>query len=313
MRKFLIAALLAPLVCGQTPVTRTYTFTHVDTVQEFQEIASVMRVITGIGPVTTDNTQKKLTVTGATDQIGVTDWLFQQLDQPPQGQASVTYNVSKDDVVQLFYLPSTKTIQDFQETANGVRTLVEIKLAFTVNAQRAFLIRGAPAQLAHAAWMIGDLTQPTHGSGAHQYQRADDDVTQIFYLTHTASVQDFQETANMIRSIAEIRRTIAENTPRALIVRGTSAQIAIAAWLVSDLDQAQPAPAALHEYHVAGDDTIRVFYLPATTTVQDFQATANRVRTSAKIRQAVATNAKRAFTVRGTSAQIAQAEQMLQQ
>jgi len=311
MRKFLIPALLVSAAFGQT-TTRTYSFTHIPTVQEFQEIANIMRTMTGIAAVSPDNDQKTVTLTATAEQIGITDWLFQQFDQPPQGQAPVPYAVTKDDVLQLLYLPSTQTVQDFQEIANGVRTLVEIKQATAENAQRAFVIRGTPAQIAQSAWMINDLTQSTHASAPHQYQQAADDVTQIFYLTYTASVSDFQEIAMLVRTIGVIRRAIAENGNKALIVRGTAAQIAMSAWLVNELDQPPPAPAA-HEYRVAVDDLVRVFYLPATATKQDVQAAASRIRITAKNQQTSGLYAPKAIIIRGTSSQIAQAEQLLAQ
>jgi type II secretory pathway component GspD/PulD (secretin) len=307
---FLIAALLAPHVYGQT-VTRMYSFTHVNTVQEFQEIANAMRTMSNVKDASTDNAQLTATVTGTPEQIGITDWLFKELDQPPQGQSPVTYNVSVDDVVELLYLPSTQSVQEFQELINGVRTILEIRYAFGDNAQHAFVVRAPAAQVVLAARLATDLSQPAPGSGVHQYQIAADDVMQVYYLTHAASVQDFQEIANGVRTIAEIRRVVAENSPRALVVRATPAQIAMATWLISEFDQPHAAPAA-HSYTAGADDVVRVFYLPPTGTVQDFQATANKIRTTAQIRRAVGINTPRAFTVRGTNTQIAQADQMVQ-
>jgi type II secretory pathway component GspD/PulD (secretin) len=310
---FSMALVFASAAFGQTPVTRTYSFTHVKTVQEFQEIATTMRVIADMKGADTDNASLTATMSGTEAQIGVTDWLFKQFDQPPQGQDPVTYSVSTDDVVRVFYLPATWSVQEFQELNNSIRTLLEIRLAFGENAQHAFTIRAPAAVVALATKLVDDLTQASHSAGIHEYQLAPGDITQVYYLTHTTSVQDFQEIANGIRTIAEIRRITALNGPKAIIARATPDQIAMATWLVNELDQAHTAPAS-HSYSGPGpDETIRVFYFPATLTPQDFQAIATKIRAGAQIRRAIALSTPRAFTVRGTSSQVAQADQMVQE
>ena len=309
----LILLTAATAAFGQQPVTRTYSFTHVKTVQEFQEIANMMRTLASIKDTSTDNTQLALTTTGTSEQIGITDWIFKELDQPPQGQAPVTYNVSVDDVVELMYLPSTLSVQEFQEVANCIRTVLEIRLAIAENAQRVFVVRAPAAQVVLAAKLVSDLTQSAPTASIRVYPSATaDDVTQVYFLTHTASVQDFQETANAVRTIAEIRRIVADNAPRAIVARGTAAQLAMATWLLHDLDQPQTAPAS-HSYQgPTPEETIRVFYLPPTGTVQEFQSTANKLRTTAQIRRAVALNTQRAFVVRGTIPEVSQVDQLVQ-
>jgi hypothetical protein len=308
---FLIAALLTSAAFGQQTVTRMYSFTHVKTVQEFQEIATTMRTISGVKDASTDNAQFTATVTGTPEQIGITDWLFKELDQPPQGQAPVTYNVSVDDVVELIYLPPAQSTQEFFELINGIRTVLEIRYAFGINAQHTFAFRAPAAQVVLAAKLVDDLSQPTPSASMRVYPSATaDDVTQVYFLTHPSSVQDFQEIANGVRTIAQIRRVIALNAPRALLIRATATELAMATWLLHDLDQAQTAPAS-HSFQGSGD-AVRVFYLLPTGTVQDFQATANKVRTTAQIRMAVALNTPRAIVVRGTMAQVSQADQIVQ-
>jgi hypothetical protein len=316
----LTSLLLATAAFAQDTVTRTYTLTHASSAQDFAEMANLMRIIGEIKQFSTVDAQKTLVLTGTATQIGVADFLFQELDQAPQGQPTVThqYTAAPDDIVRVFYLPSTQSIQEFQEMINGVRTIGEIRLAFGENEQHAFTIRGKPAQIAQADFILSDLTQATHSAASPQYRRQDGadrdlaagDVTQAFYLTHTASIQDFQERANMIRTIAQIRRTIAINGPRAIVLRATPSEIAMAAWLVNEFEQS-PTPAATPSYTAAPDDVVRVFYFPSTSTVQELQSTANAVRTAAKIRMAVAVNTSRAFTVRGTASQMALAEKLI--
>ena len=67
----------------------------------------------------------------------------------------------------------------------------------------------------------------------------EDDVVKVFYLTNTTSVQEFQEIATAIRTVAEIRRVFTYNAQRAMIVRDTVDKVALAEKLVHDLDKAK--------------------------------------------------------------------------
>lgn len=65
----------------------------------------------------------------------------------------------------------------------------------------------------------------------------EDDVVKIFYVTNATSVQEFQEIATAVRTVAEIRRVFTYNAQRAMIVRDTIDKVALAEKLVHDLDK----------------------------------------------------------------------------
>jgi general secretion pathway protein D len=65
----------------------------------------------------------------------------------------------------------------------------------------------------------------------------EDNVVRVFYLTNATSVQEFQEIATAIRTVAEIRRVFTYNAQKAMVVRGTLDQVALAEKLVRDLDR----------------------------------------------------------------------------
>ena len=220
-----------------------------------------------------------------------------------------------DDVVRVLYLLHTATVQDFQEVATLVRTMADIRRVFSYNSPRALVLRGTAAQMAMAEWLSNELDQPGQSSGKREYRApgANDDVVRVFYLPRAKTVQDFQEVATLVRTISEIQRVFTYNGPRALALRGTAGQAALAEWLFAELDH--PASSdAKHEYWVSGrnDDVVRVFYLPATRTVQDFQASATRIRSITKIPRVFTYNAPRALALRGTFDQIVHAEQLIQ-
>ena len=61
-----------------------------------------------------------------------------------------------------------------------------------------------------------------------------------------------------------------------------------------------------------GENIVRVFYVKNVPTVQAFQQVATQIRTATSIRRVFTYNATMAMAVRGTAAQMAMAEQMLQ-
>jgi general secretion pathway protein D len=65
----------------------------------------------------------------------------------------------------------------------------------------------------------------------------EDNVVKVFYVTNATSVQEFQEIATAIRTVAEIRKVFTYNAQKALIVRDTADKVALAEKLIHDLDK----------------------------------------------------------------------------
>ncbi len=66
----------------------------------------------------------------------------------------------EDNVVRVFFVQNSTSVQEFQEIATAVRSLTEIRRVFTYNAQRAILMRGTPDQIALAEKLVHDLDRP---------------------------------------------------------------------------------------------------------------------------------------------------------
>lgn len=340
---FAITALLAPAMFGQAaaPTTpamqdRVFRLTHTATVQEFQEIANLVRTLAEIRDMSADNAQMTLAVHATAEQMGLAEWLVKQLDQPVGGTIPTTSPEYKglsdtdeqrrpitNGVARIFYLPHTATVQEFQEIANAFRTVTEIRRVFTYNDGRAMAVRGTPVQMGMAEWLVTELNQNLPGqssgqkqsSSAGEYRVGDDDVMRVLYVANAKTAQDFQEIATLVRTTAEIRRMFTVNTLRAVLIRSTPDQMAMAEWLLGQLDK--PASAqqtqSSGEYRVPGaaDDVVRVYFVANAKSVQDFQAIANAVRTATEIRRVFTYNAERALAVRGTVNQLALAENLI--
>lgn len=65
----------------------------------------------------------------------------------------------------------------------------------------------------------------------------DDDVVKVLYVNNASSVQEFQELSTAVRSILEMRRVYTYNAQKAMVVRGSADQVALAEKLLRDLDK----------------------------------------------------------------------------
>ena len=229
-----------------------------------------------------------------------------------------------DDIVRLFFLPNTTTIQDFQEVATTIRTIAEIRQLYTLNVSRALAVRGTADQIAAAAFMVNQLNQPASAkktdSPMHQMidtgNHGETDV-RVFYLPYTSTIQQFQEVATLVRYISEIRRVFTYNAAKALVVRGTADQLALTDWMVHELAKpVDPATLASQMYTMASDpqagNLVRVFYVKDAPTPALVQQVATQIRTATLIRRVFTYSATNAMAVRGTAAQLAMVDQMLQ-
>lgn len=330
LRAFFPVVLAAGLASGQPAaeqnVDRVFHFTHTQTPAGRQETANLIRAIALIRQMSVDHATGVLAVSGTPGQMTLAEWLFNEMDKPPDEPQPPAreYRVpgSSDDAVRVFHLANVQNPQSLQEIVNTIRSLVEVQRIMAVNAQKALTMRGTNGQMAAAEWLIGQLDKPAGvpDSGTHEFRMKEtaNPVARVFYPKRAETPQILVEMVNSIRTIAELQRVVVCNGPKAIAIRGTAGQAALAEWLINELDQPAgaggqvPAP---HEYRVAGirDDVVRVFYPARVETPQAMQEVANLVRSTAGVQRLVAFNATRAVALRGTGDQVARVEQLLKE
>src|SRR5215471_8255432 len=334
MRRIILTLAMVSTVLGQNQ-DRIFHFAHTETVQSMQEIATAIRTVGDIKDVSVDTAQKSFSVHGTAEQIAFADWLFTGLDQivpVPPDSAVHEYRFAgvDDNVVRIYNVNHGQSVQEFQELATAVRTIGDIRRLYTCNAPRFIIARGSADQLAFADWMIGEIW--THGNvpGPHSISREyllpadpsprpNENVTRAFYMAQAPTVQDFQSLATLVRTVALIRRVYTYNAPRAMLVRGTSDQIKLAAWLFDEIDRPVASrtsgASAPYKYQLAGlpEDTVRVFYPVRVSSEQQFQQIATQVRSATGIKGVFAHASLRALALRGTGEQIDTAERVLKQ
>jgi hypothetical protein len=229
---------------------------------------------------------------------------------------------SSEDLVRVFFLQNVGIVQNLQEVATLIRSTAEIRRLFTYNTPMAIAVRGTPAQLDLAQWLVTELDRPLAPKPTTQPARqrlvagSTEDVVRIFTVANADSIQSLQEIATLVRAMTEIRRVFTYNAPRNVVVRGNPEQIAMAGWLFHELDRPAQTPPGSdpHEYRgPQSNDILRVFYLAHAPTPQRLQEIATQVRTMAEIRRLFTYNQPRALAIRGTPDQLELADRLIKE
>jgi hypothetical protein len=236
---------------GGDDVVRVIYPTYTATVRELQEVAVLVRTIADIRRLFTYNAPRAVAFRGTADQMALAEWMFNELNKPvSERTAAHLYRMpgTGDDIVRLFYLTNTTTVQEFQEVATLVRSIGDIRLLFTYNAPKAVALRGTSDQGALTEWLLHELDKPADwrkqaqgspDSATREYRMpgSNEGIVHVHYLTDIATVQRFQQIVTSVRKASNIRRAFTYNSPRAVAFRGTADQIALADRLITEQDK----------------------------------------------------------------------------
>jgi hypothetical protein len=228
---------------GGADLVRVFYLTHDETPTDTQEIVNLLRATADIQRVFPYHARGAIALRGTPAQIGLAEWLFSQLDQPvdPQTAKAAAYEYPEPgggvDAVRVFYLTPGEGRQNTQEIINLIRTTADVQRIFPYTARRAIALRGTPAQIALAEWLFGELNQAaspqanTMDAYQHSAPSGGGDSVRLFFFTHNETEEDLQEIVNLIRTTADIQRIFPYAARRAIALRGSAAQIALAEWL----------------------------------------------------------------------------------
>ncbi len=312
MRVILIGIAAATLAAAQTE--RVFQLTQNQTPQQMQEIVTLMRATGDIPQIAADTTRKTVAVSGTAVQIDMAGWFVKQLDRPAQPTSPQDYppTAGSDNSVRIFYLSHPTTVQQLQEIVTNIRQIIDIRRVFVYNALKAVAVSDAASKLAMAAWLVNQLDQPVGvaSPAPNQYQLAANDIAQVFNTTNPQNPQQLQEMVTTIRSIGDIQRVFTYNARKIIVVRSAADRIALAAWLVKQLDRpaSSPSTTGTYEFPNGPDTQVRVFY-PAQNPIQ----VVTQIRTTARIPRIFLYNSLGAVALRGTVSQVATAEKVIEE
>jgi hypothetical protein len=301
---------------------RVLHFTATKSVEDLQEIATVIQATSNIPKAVVDTSEQSLALHGTAEQVALAEWLFTNLDKPtnvPPSGAKHEFRVSDgaDDVVRVFYLTNPEIPWGVQEISTAVRSLVNVRQMFTYNDLRAIVVRGTSEQVRTVEFLFNEMDRPgvpQTASASPEFRMSEPpfNTVRVFYLPNTKTIRDFQEVVTLVRSITYLRYAFTYNAARAVPVRGTDEQLALTKWLFENLDAASHSGAS--EYRLsATDEFVRVFYLTHATTAERLQETATQIRSKTGIRNLFTYTVPGAIVVRDTAEKLALASRLIQE
>jgi hypothetical protein len=299
-------------------------FTNLDTPQAFQQVANMVRSVGDIRDVSVDTATRSLTVKGTADQIAAAGWLTAEMDKPGNatGSHEFTFNDPRAPLAQVAYVSHVEDPRDLQDIVNAMRSVLDVQRIFPMSQQKAIVMRALPSQVKAADWVLGVLDQPAvappGGVAAPNYRLPEEDwdaradlAVRVAALTFVDTLQAVQEVANLVRSMADISRCYPLVSRKFLVMRGNDDQVALAGWLLKQLDG--PAGLGTNEFKMSGpgNQIAQVAHVN-TGTAESLQETVSRIRTETNMSRVFAFPARSAVAMRGTADQLSQAQQAIQ-
>jgi hypothetical protein len=327
LANFAIAALFVPALFGQSQ-DKTFYFTQPATPSNMTAMATLIRTVVDVQNISVDQQHQALVLNGPVDKLVATEWIFQQLDRSAgesQAGTAPQYKMGGEngELVSVFRLPPTTRITDLTAAVTAIRTVVDLQRLFPYEAQMAIVARGASERVAAAAWILQQLyppggTPPTGDSPAYPSPLRDmrpemaTDLLQVFRMDSSTSNADLTAMVTAIRTVADLQRLFPFEASKAIIASGSSDKIAVAEWMVHELDKPSD-PHATHETRLPGltDGVVRVFYMGHSTSSADLVALITQIRNTLDIMRIFPLTSSSAIVLRGRPDQIQAAQALV--
>jgi hypothetical protein len=210
------------------PVERVLPFKQLQTPVEMNEAATVIRSIGEIPHLSVEPIEKAITVKSSLAQAELAEWLMVRLDRsgassnPVPSQLEYRPVSGTDAVVRVFYFKNTLGLQERNEMATTIRSLIEIPFLYTSQAAGAMVVRGSRGHADAAQWAFESLD--AKGAGGTDHYRlpgGGDDTLRLFTMPNKGTVGEFYKLANQVRTELRAVRFYAYSPRRIIAIRGT--------------------------------------------------------------------------------------------
>ncbi len=290
-----IATLFAVPGFGQTD--KTFYFSQPVSNADITAMVTMIRTVADLQDITPDPDRQAITAHGPVDKLVAADWVFQQLDHPPAPGPAPEYKIPGshgEEIVRIFRVSPTATNADLTALTTAIRTVADLQRLFPYQSQQAIIGRGSPDKMAAAEWMVRQLLPPdghapTGDSPTQPSPRTDNptpsDVIQVLRMDPKTTTRELTAAVTAIRTTADLQRLFPFESGKAIIGSGNPDKIAVAGWLVHELNQ-QPDgdTAGVHQTTMPGliDGVVRLFYTggqaDVTPLVTELRATLGLMR-----------------------------------
>jgi type II secretory pathway component GspD/PulD (secretin) len=232
-----------------------------------------------------------------------------------------------DRIDRVYRFPADQSEQTVTDNLIMLRVATGVKASPYEAAFRSVTLHGSPEEMALAEWLLEEVSRPvaaTRNPADRQFHMAHGDYPEVRVLHWVtgSSLESINYILSSIRYAGDVSHNVtACPQSRALILRGSADQVALAEWLFRQLDgiegieasQLESRPEAKYEYAPAlrGETATRVVFMPSTITQQGQNDLITSVRTTCDVTRIMGFGTK-AIVMRSAPARIAAAEWVIQ-
>jgi hypothetical protein len=252
--QFLVPPAMERTATPGDDVIRVFYLQHTGTPQGVQEIMTVLRTVADVQFMFNYSAPKALVLRGSASKVALAAYLVGALDVAPAAmKTSQPYQYQPTErpgmassVARVFYVSNAKTPQQIQEILTVLRTVADVQKIYNVTAIQALAICGSATDLATSEWIIQSLdipvaAKPAPNAVAHEFiipaNSAVGNIVRVFYPAHLGTPQAMQQTLTALRTQLSIQKVFTYTALPALVVRGSSDQIAKSEQLIKEKDQ----------------------------------------------------------------------------
>ena len=219
-------------------IVRIFRIAHASSLQQFQEMATVIRSITEVRYLYSSWTSGSIIIRGIPAYVDLGQWLADRLDRTG---AELDYNSHQYDLpastatlaprdsplhVTVFRVANAATIRDFQEVVTAVRSITEIRGVISFGTTATIVIRSSTADAEVAGWVLQQLDRKGPGAVAEYRYPAVDEVINVIYLPQSITPEELQQRATQARQATNSRRFFTYTRLRAVLVREVEERVA---------------------------------------------------------------------------------------
>ena len=226
-------------------------------------------------------------------------------------------DVFAQDLSRTFQLKNTSVPSGIQEIATTLRTVFDVKQVSIDNAVSTISLTGNSSQIAAAEWLIPKLDALPGSTPVPQkylYGGSSNDVVEVVAVKNAQSVVFLQEVLTTLRTVADLQK-IYQLSPRTLILRADANHVALAEFLIAQLDQpAGPRSSpTVQTFHIDDPkfDSVMVYGLAHTSTTREMQTILTTLRTVLQVMKIYQQSSGWFLAIRGDATQIQMAEWLL--
>jgi hypothetical protein len=216
---------------------------NAETLQVFSEIVNAVRAIPEIREIYPVSRARAIVARADQDRLDAAEWIFRQLSGPaadaapsrPESKSGMT-GARGPQQLRVLWTRERLPPQSFQEIVNAIRTIPELTKVFPVVGKGAVALAGEADRIAVAEWLFQQLDRPTPDPslGSPSHDGPSGDAVQVFFMSASLSEDNFRAAVNRLRATTRSPQVFPCTSARAVVVRGTPAQLSQAGELVRD-------------------------------------------------------------------------------